>query len=151
MAKKKQDTAQDAVSDREKQLEAKAEAAEERAKRAEARAAKAEKPKGIPSKKPRVRKRLERPDEKMAKHLETSIGKKPEDLSEAEWISLERKIRRYTTPDKTLKNGKKLKGGYKKNLSEEDKAVCDELLARIGRKEPKWDKSIHVPGFSLME
>lgn len=49
---------------------------------------------------------------------------------------LERELRRYVRRD----------GGFRKNLPSAHKEVALRLMKKLGRKEPKWDKSIVLPG-----
>jgi hypothetical protein len=63
--------------------------------------------------------------------------KKAVDEAKKDVVATEREIRRYV----------KRAGGYRKGLSEKDKAQCATLLRKLGRQEIAWDPTIQVPGY----
>ena len=69
---------------------------------------------------------------------EGSITSRPVDgkLSADEKVRYEREIRRYV----------KAAGGYRKGLADKEKATCQKLMKRAGKKKLEWDTSIAVPG-----
>jgi hypothetical protein len=71
-------------------------------------------------------------------------------LNNEDMVALEREIRIFVKKG-GLRNGKPVKGGFRKGLSEEQLARGKELLAKAGRTKPEWNMDILVPGFDYAE
>lgn len=81
---------------------------------------------------------IKRPDEVYRESLPSAVSKaKPEDLTQAEINAVERELRKFIARH----------GGFRKGLSAELKARCEQLMKVIGRTKLEWDFTIDIPGF----
>ena len=87
-------------------------------------------------KKKTVKAPVEKPKEK--KDVEKA---KKTPLTDEQKMALERELRKYV----------KKTGGFRKDLPEQDKQKALRIMKRLGRKEPKWDTKIVIPGYDLPE
>lgn len=71
-------------------------------------------------------------------------------LSDEQEMKLERELRKYVRKGDP-KNKPDEPGGFRKDLPDEDKKKAQRIMKRLGRKEPKWDTTIVIPGYDLPE
>lgn len=96
-----------------------------------------------------------RAEEKMRGHQRSASGKQRKDMTEAEVISVERKIREYVKKGGSRRDNysgklEPIEPAFRKGLTADQIAYAKLLLKRMGRdpEKPSWDESIQVPGFS---